>query len=694
MRNLRHSDRTRRESTALSVGSPPPQAEMAPAAALPEVTTAALTTLLDLSPDAMVVVDGAGRLVLANEQAAALFGYRRDELVGQPVEVLLPERWRTLHAAHRADYAAAPRPRSMGVGLDLVGRCRDGGEFPVDISLRPVLVEGALHVAGAIRDVSAQRRLEQERAQQIERLRVQTALIDAAHDAILVRDPISRVVSWNRGAEELYGWTAREALGRLTHTLLRTRFPARRRAIEAQLEREGRWEGELVHTRRDGSTVAVESRWVLVRDEQARPSAVLEIDRDITERRRLEQAQDAAQAASLAQRTFLQQTLDALPSGVHVVHGPEARLLVANRAAASIWGAVWRPGQPMRAFLGAHGIRIVDGQGRPFPPDAWATMRALLRGETVLQHQEVIRRPAGDSLPILVNAVPLASPHWRNLCARRRQTARAGGEPPPGREREPMALVIHQDVTTLKEAEYLKDEFIGVAAHELRAPLAVLKAAVSTLVLQTARGHGPELADWQREMLQEVDEATDRLTDLADDLLDATRLQAGRLLLQRAPTNLVALAQRVVGRAQQTTTRHRLELQTPRPTLEANVDPGRVEQVLSNLVSNALKYSPQGGPVVVALGVDAATHVVTVRVTDRGIGIPRQQQAQIFGRFMRADNARAAGIGGTGLGLYLCHALVEQHGGQLWFESMEGEGTTFFVTLPLVAPLQHGTIAN
>ncbi len=245
----------------------------------------------------------------------------------------------------------------------------------------------------------------------------------------------------------------------------------------------------------------------------------------------------------------------------------------------------------------------------------------------------------------------------------------------------------------LKEAEYFKEEFIGITAHELRQPLAALKVAVGTLVLQTARGHGTPLAPWQQEILQDLDQATDRLTDLVDDLLDVSRLQAGRLALHRAPTNLVAMAERVVKRFQQSTTRHQLTFSTTEAQLQATVDPRRIEQVLSNLLTNAIKYSPQGGPVTLQLLRDATRSVVELRVRDDGMGIPVHQQAYIFGRFMRADNALAAGLSGTGLGLYLCRALVEQHGGQLWFESTEGVGSTFFTTLPLEQAPKSGPLA-
>ena len=151
-------------------------------------------------------------------------------------------------------------------------------------------------------------------------------------------------------------------------------------------------------------------------------------------------------------------------------------------------------------------------------------------------------------------------------------------------------------MSALKEAEYLKDEFIGVAAHELRNPLAVLKGFAEMLVYQTARGKGAKLAPWQREALEEIDEATSRLDKLTEDLLDVTRLQAGRLDLSRTPTDLVALIRHMVTQRQMTTRQHAFSLDTEHTSLVVEVDRVRIEQVLTNLLSNAIKYRPQGGP--------------------------------------------------------------------------------------------------
>lgn len=649
--------------------------------------SSSLQSFLDISPDALVIVNRTGLLVLINRRTEALFDYSQAELLGQPLDRLLPQQFREVHATHRVAFFAAPHPRSMGIGLDLVGLRKNGTEFPVDISLTPLLLDGELHVVGAVRDITAQRQLEHERLQYMEHLTLQSTLINLAHDAILVRDPVSRILSWNQGAQTLYGWTEQEALGRVSHSLLKTHFPMSRAVVEAQLEREGHWEGELIHAHRDAHTVVVESRQVLLRDQQGEPKAFLEMNRDITRRRRLEEAQTAAHAEVLAQRTFLQDLLDALPSSVCVVHGYEACLVLINRAATSIWGAQWPVGQSMQMFLQEHHIGISDVQGRTLPPEQWAAIRALHSGETVVQHQETIHQPLGSSLPILVNAVPLASPHWQSLDIRKPQEP---GQLDP--QREPLALVIHQDVRLLKEAEYFKDEFIGIASHELRQPLAVLKGTVGTLLLQTARGHGPQLAEWQEELLQDLEQATDQLTTLTEDLLDISRLQAGQLHLQRTSTNLVLLVQRLVERFQVTTTRHRLDFHSEQPRLEVMVDPYRIEQVLSNLLSNAIKYSPQGGSVRVRLHAQKDAGSVDIQVQDEGIGIPLHQQAHIFGRFMRAENAQAAGIRGTGLGLYLCRALVDQHAGRLWFESTEGVGSTFVVTLPLDLTAKSGPL--
>jgi signal transduction histidine kinase len=394
------------------------------------------------------------------------------------------------------------------------------------------------------------------------------------------------------------------------------------------------------------------------------------IFRDVTERRKLERIEREARTQAEARLSLLQFVLDELPISVYLVRGNDARLVLANKAATSIWGAYWKQDEPMATFLKEKGIRIFGVDGHSLPTEHLATLRAVRQGIVVHQQQESIRQPDGTTLPVLVNAVALEKPHLNFPSSHNVLD-------------EQIAIVVHQDVTALKEAEQMKDEFIGLAAHELRTPLAVLKGFAETLLVQTARGKGPELASWQIEGLQDIDQATTRLVELTEDLLDVTRLQAGRLALHTEPTNLVALSQRTISRLQITTEIHQISFEPLTPDVVVNIDPKRIEQVVTNLVNNAIKYSPEGGKIAVQIREDSQLKMALLSVKDHGIGIPEQQQARIFIRFARADNARMYGIGGTGLGLYLCRELVERHNGRIWFESVENQGSIFTIGLPL-----------
>jgi signal transduction histidine kinase/GAF domain-containing protein len=406
--------------------------------------------------------------------------------------------------------------------------------------------------------------------------------------------------------------------------------------------------------------------------EEAQLRGTVVVWHDVTEaRRRLEEQRRREEAD--ARRALLQTVMDELPSGVCLVRGLDARLIVANRAAAVVWGAPWPEGVPMRQFLDQCGTRILAPDGRELAPDDWATLRTLRTGEDVRHFQEVIRQANGLALPILYNAVAVDS----GSLGLAHPDEHLSGQP------EPAALLVLQDVTALKEAERLKDEFIGIAAHELRNPMAALRGYADMLAAQTARRNGAHLDDWQQEAVEAIDQATTRLVDLTDDLLDVTRLQGGRLELRIVPADLVALVRRVVARVQVTAPGRSITVTAASEYVVAALDVARIEQVVTNLINNALKYSPSGGAVRVTVTEDATAGVACLTVQDNGIGIPAEQQAQVFGRFVRADNAKHAGISGTGLGLYLCRELVERHRGRIWFDSAEGKGSTFFVELPL-----------
>jgi two-component system, LuxR family, sensor kinase FixL len=268
-----------------------------------------------------------------------------------------------------------------------------------------------------------------------ERLGAQAALLSLAHDAVLVRDPESRVVFWNPGAEETYGWTAEHAMGRVTHDLLQTKFPLSREAVEAALREHGRWEGELTHVTRGGATIVVASRWSLQRDERGAPRAILEINRDVTDRKRAEEALRAAQA-DLAHFTRVSALGELTASIAHKVSQPLAAV-VTNAGACLRWLAHEPPvlgeaRQPARHILddGNRASEVIDrvrALVRRSPPrttslsinDTVLEVMALVRGEArsarvTLESQlaDDLPRVAGDRiqlqqviLNLIVNAI-------------------------------------------------------------------------------------------------------------------------------------------------------------------------------------------------------------------------------------------------------------------------------------------------
>ena len=245
--------------------------------------------------------------------------------------------------------------------------------------------------------------------------------------------------------------------------------------------------------------------------------------------------------------------------------------------------------------------------------------------------------------------------------------------PIPGDATTGRVLVLH-DATRETEAERMRSALIATVSHELRSPLTAIKGYGESLL-----NAGPWDEEMEREFLQVIVESADRLAELVDNLLDAARLESGTLALAREPVQLGPLARRLIESRRPLAPQHQIELIVDEPLPPVYGDPRRLAQVLANLLDNAVKYTPQGGPIEVRLrGGDR----LTLSVTDRGIGIPPDDLPHLFERFYRAENAATGGMRGTGLGLFICRSLVEAHGGALRVSSTLGAGSVFTVELP------------
>jgi PAS domain S-box-containing protein len=233
-----------------------------------------------------------------------------------------------------------------------------------------------------------------------------------------------------------------------------------------------------------------------------------------------------------------------------------------------------------------------------------------------------------------------------------------------------------RDITHFREAEEMKSTFISVISHELKTPVALIKGYAGTLRREDAHWDAETVHD----SLAVIEEESDRLTQLIDNLLDASRLQAGQMRLERVDVRIDKLAARIVDEFGHQSDQHVFELDFPSDFPPIQGDQERLRQVLSNLLSNAIKYSPSGGRILVAGRYD--DDQVYVAVTDQGIGIPVGERDRIFDRFYRVDSALSRRTQGAGLGLYLVKSVIEAHGGQIWVEGNEGQGSTFVFTLP------------
>ncbi len=233
-----------------------------------------------------------------------------------------------------------------------------------------------------------------------------------------------------------------------------------------------------------------------------------------------------------------------------------------------------------------------------------------------------------------------------------------------------------RDITHFREAEEMKSTFISVVSHELKTPVALIKGYAGTLRREDANWDAATV----RDSLAVIEEESDRLTQLIDNLLDASRLQAGQMRLDKADVRVDRLAARMVSEFRTQTARHTLELDFPEDFPAIQGDEERLRQVLSNLLSNAIKYSPKSGRILVSGRFD--DHHIYVAVTDQGIGVSAGEQDRIFDRFYRVENSLTRRTQGAGLGLYLARSVVEAHGGQIWVESNQGQGSTFVFTLP------------
>lgn len=526
------------------------------------------------------------------------------------------------------------------------------------ISLVP-LVPRLLELPSPAQWIQANARLEQELHERRDleldlrvsesNYREQAVLLDLTHDAIFVRSLDKKILYWNRAAERLYGWQKEEVRGKTTHELLQTKFPQPLEEIQREVIEKGYWEGELMHTRRDGGVVMVSSRWALRTDDGGKTLSILESNRDITQRVKDEEK--------------FRKLLESAPDAIVIVNGAGEIQLV-NAQTESLFGYSREElmGRNVEILIPKRFEAVHAGHRNQYSHSPHA--RSMGAGLDLYG-----RRKDGTEFPVEVSLSPLETGEGTLVSSSIRDvTERRAVQEALERNRNEVTRYNAELATANKELE----TFSYSVSHDLRAPLRHIDGFARILKEEHVANLSPEGLRY----LDRIVQAANHMGHLVDDLLNLARI--GRKELTRRSTKLDDIVRQAMVDLPPETERREIEWHIE-PLPEMNCDPGLITLVFTNLLSNAVKFTRTRQPAVIEVGTRESEGQTILFVRDNGVGFDSKYADKLFGVFQRLH--RQQDFEGTGVGLATVQRIVRRHGGEIRAESEPDRGATFYFTL-------------
>jgi PAS domain S-box-containing protein len=601
--------------------------------------------LLEAAPDAMVVLNQDGEIVLLNLQAEKQFGYQRDELVGQKVKNIIPEGFAERLIADGTRSAAAALAQQIGTGIELSGRRKDGSAFPIEIMLSPLESAEGILVTAAIRNISVRKDAERHLAQMEGRYR---GLLEAAPDAMVVVNQDGEIVLLNVQAEKQFGYRRDELVGQKVKNIIPEGFAERlisdstRSAADALAQQIGTGI-ELIARRKNGSDFPIEI--MLSPLESAEGILVTAAIRDISVRK------DAERHLAQMEGRY-RGLLEAAPDAMVVVNqGGEIVLLNVQAEKQFGYRRDELVGQKVKNI-------IPEGFAERLIADALRSAEDALAQQIGTGIELTGRRKNGSDFPIEIMLSPLESAEGILVTAAIRDITK----------RKKAEAHLLQKVEELNRSNEELGQFAYIASHDLQEPLRMV-ASYTQLLSRRYKGKLDSDAD---EFISFAVDGASRMQRLIQDLLAYSRV--GTIEMDLLDTSSEeALQQALINLRGAIEEKGALVTHDPLPTVLA--DETQLIQLFQNLVGNAIKYQNPGVPRVHISAAKNGGKKWMFSVKDNGLGIDPQYFEKIFGVFQRLHKREE--FAGTGIGLAICKKIVERHGGSISVESQPGQGSTF-----------------